>query len=183
MTEADIAAARAAELWERGEVERTIVEFGRGLDDGDWELYRSTLIDTVEIDFSRLTGFPEVRVAADLWTRFAKLALSPVRRHHQYSNFLIDVEEGTATATVKMVARHWKETDRGAGENTQYGWYEFGLRKEYARWKIARLKHHFEWISGNGALLDFADAAVNEVMVEIFAAGNRVNQSGPADAP
>jgi hypothetical protein len=74
-------------LWTRAEIERVMLNFGRALDVGDWKLYRSCFADRFRVNFERLTGQPEVHVDADLWTRFAELILSPVRRHHQYSNF------------------------------------------------------------------------------------------------
>jgi hypothetical protein len=85
-------------LWTRAEIERVMLNFGRALDVGDWKLYRSCFADRFKVNFERLTGQPEVYVDADLWTRFAELILSPVRRHHQYSNFCATIDGERASA-------------------------------------------------------------------------------------
>ena len=170
-------------LWQRAAIEERMLSFGRALDRGDWELYRSGLTDRIRVDFERLTGFPEVEVDADDWVRFAELALSPVRRHHQYSNFSIIVDGDRATATIYMVARHHKATDRGSSENIQYGWYDMQFVLQAGDWKIARLGHDFAWVSGNDALLDFSEPALAAQTALIFCAANRVSRSGPVVAP
>jgi len=163
-------------LWTKGEIEQVMLNFGRALDLGDWKLYRSCFADTVLVDFERLTGQPEVRVDADLWTRFADLILSPVRRHHQYSNFSVILDGDRASATIYMVASHWKPTDGGASEYVQNGWYENAFQRIDGQWKITRLKHTFQWITGNGALFDFSDPPLVEVMSRVFAKENRINR-------
>lgn len=41
------------------------------------------LLVALDVVIQRLNGQPEVCVDADLWTRFAEIIFSPVRRHHQ----------------------------------------------------------------------------------------------------
>jgi hypothetical protein len=161
-------------LWTRAEVERVMLNFGRALDLGDWKLYRSCFADRFRVNFERLTGQPEVYVDADLWTRFAELILSPVRRHHQYSNFSATIDGDRASAVIYMVARHWKPTDSGAAEYTQNGWYENSFARIDGQWKITRLLHTYQWVSGNGGLFDFSDPELVKVMGQVFAAENRV---------
>src|ERR1700752_5421922 len=108
-------------LWARSEIERVMLNFGRALDLGDWKLYRSCFADLFRVNFEKLTGQPEVYVDADLWTRFAEVILSPVRRHHQYSNLSVSVDGAQAEAVIYMVARHWKATDGGCPAYTQVG--------------------------------------------------------------
>jgi len=167
--------AKAIEiLWDRAEIERLMLRFGRGLDLGDWKLYRSCFADRFKVNFERLTGCPEVHVDADLWTRFAEVILSPVRRHHQYSNFYVNLDGERAEAVIYMVARHWRPTDGGAAEYTQNGWYENTFERIGGEWKITRLLHTFQWVSGNGALFDFSDPELTRVMAQVFAEENRV---------
>ncbi|WP_219893442.1 nuclear transport factor 2 family protein [Aquisediminimonas profunda] len=174
---------KIAMLWERAQIETVMLDFGRALDLGDWPLYRKCFADRIRVDFERLTGFPEIEVDADAWTRFAELALGQVRRHHQYSNFAAKLEGERATAITYMVARHFKATDRGGSTNTQYGWYENSFQKLAGEWKIVRLSHQFQWVSGNDALFDFSEPALAAQMACVFCDANRVKQSGPADAP
>ena len=161
-------------LWTRSEIERVMLNFGRALDLGDWRLYRSCFADRFRVNFERLTGQPEVYVDADLWTRFAEAILSPVRRHHQYSNFSVTIDGDRADAVIYMVASHWKAVDNGASEYTQNGWYENSFARIDGQWKITRLLHTYQWISGNGGLFDFSDPALIEVMGQVFAKENRV---------
>lgn len=161
-------------LWTRSEIEQVMLNFGRALDLGDWPLYRSCFADRFRVNFERLTGQPEVVVDADLWTHFAKVILSPVRRLHQYSNFSVRVDGERADAVIYMVARHWKAVDSGAAEYTQNGWYENSFARIDGRWKITRLMHTYQWVSGNGGLFDFSDPELQEVMAKVFAPENRV---------
>jgi len=165
-------------LWTRSEIEQVMLNFGRALDLGDWPLYRSCFADRFRVNFERLTGQPEVFVDADLWTHFAKVILSPVRRLHQYSNFSVRVDGDRAEAVIYMVARHWKAVDSGAAEYTQNGWYENSFARFDGRWKITRLLHTYQWVSGNGGLFDFSDPELQEVMARVFAKENRVGTAG-----
>ncbi len=165
-------------LWTRSEIEQVMLNFGRALDLGDWPLYRSCFADRFRVNFERLTGQPEVFVDADLWTHFAKVILSPVRRLHQYSNFSVRVDGDRADAVIYMVARHWKAVDSGAAEYTQNGWYENSFARIDGRWKITRLLHTYQWVSGNGGLFDFSDPELQEVMARVFAKENRVGTAG-----
>jgi len=167
---------RIEELWARAEVERVMLNFGRALDLGDWPLYRSCFADRFQVNFERLTGRPEVYVDADLWTRFAKVILSPVRRHHQYTNFSATIDGDSANAVIYMVARHWKATDGGSAEYTQNGWYENSFKRIDGQWKITRLLHTYQWVSGNGGLFDFSDPELIEVMGQVFSEKNRVKR-------
>lgn len=158
-------------LVEKDRLTALILDFGWGLDAGDWDLYRSCLCDRILIDFERLTGFPETEVAADDWTDFARNALAPVRRHHGYTNIRIDLEGEAARARVHMVARHFLPTDNGAAENTQYGWYEFGFRRTPDGWKMRRIRHWFQWVSGNAGLFDFSREPVAAAAARLFDPG------------
>lgn len=160
------------ELWEERQVMKAMLRFGRALDTGDWTAYRSCFTNPVNIDFRRLTGQSEVRVDADLWTRFAEQILSPVRRHHVYSNWDIKVEGDRAYALVYMTARHWKSTDIGTSSNTQYGWYDVWFERHDGEWLMNRIKHDFQWVEGNGALLDVHEPELMKTMAAIFCAEN-----------
>lgn len=162
-------------LWEEERVRKVILRFGRALDTGDWAAYRSCFTNPVNIDFKRLTGQEEVRVDADLWTLFAEQILSPVRRHHVYTNWDITLDGDRAHALVYMTARHWKATDLGVSHNTQYGWYDFWLsRQADGAWLMTKVKHDFQWVDGNNALLDLQDPALVETMMLLFCEPNFV---------
>lgn len=159
-------------LWDERGITRTMLNFGRALDTGDWPLYRSTFTDTILVDFKRLTGSDEIQVSADAWTEFAELILSPVRRHHTYSNFRIDVDGDRAFAVVYMTARHWKASDMGLSEYNQYGWYDVHFVRVGEDWKIARIKHDFQWIGGNNALFDMSEPKLAACMAQVYSEAN-----------
>lgn len=159
-------------LWEDRQVTSVMLRFGRALDTGDWPAYRSCFTDLINIDFKRLTGSDEVRVNADLWTRFAEQILSPVRRHHVYTNWDVSVNDDRAHALVYMTARHWKATDLGTTDYTQYGWYDVWFTRVGGQWLIYRLKHDFLWVEGNNSLLDPHEPALASTMAQIFNEAN-----------
>jgi SnoaL-like domain len=135
---------------------------------GDWPLYRSVFTDMILVDFKRLTGSDEVCVSADDWTAFADLILSPVRRHHVYSNIHVTVTGDRAFAIVYMTARHWKATDMGVSEYNQYGWYDVYFERSDDRWLITRIKHDFQWVAGNNALFDMSEPKLAACMANVF---------------
>lgn len=165
-------AEKLLELWEDKQVMKVILRFGRALDTGDWPAYRSCFTNPVNIDFQRLTGQREVCVDADLWTLFAEQILTPVRRHHVYTNWDITLDGDRAHALVYMTARHWKATDLGASTNVQYGWYDFWLERSEGAWRINRVKHDFQWVDGNDSLLDVHDPELAKTMAKIFTPAN-----------
>ncbi|AUW58109.1 hypothetical protein C1T17_08295 [Sphingobium sp. SCG-1] len=164
---------KLALIWDERSITKTMLNFGRALDIGDWPLYRSTFTDNILVDFKRLTTFDEIQVSADDWTRFAELILSPVRRHHVFTNFDIKVERDRAFAIVYMTARHWKASDMGASEYNQYGWYDVHFVRQGEEWKIARIKHDFQWVSGNNAMFDMSEPKLAENMNLVFCTANR----------
>lgn len=164
-------ATRLAILWDERGVTNTMLRFGRSLDLGDWEACRDCLSDELEVDFERLTGFGPVRAPAEALTHFGECILSPVRRHHVYSNFHIKLNGVRATAIVYMTARHFKSTDLGASEYNQYGWYEVSFARTGEDWHITRLKHDFQWVDGNNALFDMNDPKLIAALKRLFTPG------------
>jgi hypothetical protein len=160
-------------LLDQEAVQKVMLRFGRSLDTGNWEAYRSCFTVHINVDFKRLTGQAEVRVDADLWTRFADLILSPVRRHHVYTNWDISVDGDRAYALVYMTARHWKASDMGAPEYNQYGWYDVWFERAGDAWLINRIKHDFQWVSGNNALFDMNEPELAKTMALVFSDANK----------
>jgi len=169
-------AAKIETLWAHHQLEQLMIRLARGIDRGEWSLYRSCFTEQINVNFERSTGFPEVCVNADLWTRFAALILAPVRRHHQFSNFCFETDGDHAQGVIYLVARHWKATDGGASEFVQNGWYENAFARIEGEWKITRMLHTHSWISGNGALLSNHAPEVLELMKQVFCEANFVKR-------
>jgi hypothetical protein len=153
-------------------ITKVMLKFGRSLDLGDWPGYRSCFTDMLLVDFSRLTGQPKILVDADDWTRFADLILTPVRRHHTYSNFNIDVQGEKATAVWYHTSRHWKSTDMGEPFYHQFGWYDGTFVRQNGVWKMAYVKHDFQWVEGNNAMFDMGEPALAAQMQKVFSPTN-----------
>lgn len=153
-------------------VRKIILRFGRSLDTGNWPGYRSCFTDKLLVDFQRLTGQPKILVNADEWTRFADLILTPVRRHHTYTNFDIDVTGDKAAAVWYFTARHWKATDMGASVYNQHGWYNGSFVRQNGEWKMSYVKHDFQWVDGNNALFDMNEPQLVACMTKVFSAEN-----------
>ena len=164
--------AELRRLLDEEAIKKVMLRFGRSLDLGDWPGYRSCFTDKLLVDFERLTGQPKVLVDADEWTRFADLILSPVRRHHVYTNFHIDLDGDVATGLWYMTARHWKATDMGGSVYNQYGWYNADFIRDNGDWKMSFIKHDFRWVDGNNALFDMTEPQLVDCMQRVFSPDN-----------
>lgn len=153
-------------------IRKVMLRFGRSLDTGDWPGYRACFTDKLLVDFERLTGQPKVLVDADDWTRFAELIQTPVRRHHTYSNFDIEVNGDSATGLWYHTSRHWKSTDLGCSVNNQYGWYNSSYIRLNGEWKMSYIKHDYQWVDGNNALYDFTEPQLVACMHKVFSPEN-----------
>ena len=163
-------------LWAKAEIERLMTDLGRALDRCDWELYRCCLTDPIDVNFERSLGFPEIRVGRDLWVRLAEALLAPVKTHHQFSNYAIDLNEGKANAVVYLVARHWRATENGSSEYNQNGWYENRFVQIEGKWKLSRLLHTHQWTTGNAGLFGTPSPEAEKLLKEVFCDENRIEQ-------
>jgi len=158
------------ELWDRQQITDVMLRFGRGLDTHDWDLYAGTLADPFEVDFFDLTGRPPAVTTPAVWARFASACLERLAVLHQYSNFSITLNGEEAEGVFYQVSRHRLPNRHGDDHYTQYGWYENRFRREADGWKIARLKHTFQWCDGNPMLIDFTDPDWQAAAAEVFGA-------------
>ena len=165
-------AGRLQTLWDERLITHTMLTFGHSLDVGDWDQHASCFTDPVNMDFSKFTGFPEVRVPAASWARFARLILHGAPCHHLLSPFKVLIEGDRAYATVDMISSLWTETPTGRAPNRQYGWFNVEFERRGDEWKIARLKHDFQGAEGNASAIEIADPEFPKVAGEIFSPAN-----------
>lgn len=161
-------------LWAKSQIERLMTDLGRAIDRGDWALYRRCFADEIDINFERTLGFPEIRCDADTWVGLAEHLLTPVRRHHQFSNYAIDLDGDRAEAIIYLVARHWRASDNGSSEFVQNGWYENRFVRVDGEWKLSRLFHTHQWTSGNGALFGVPTEEAAALLKQVFCEANRI---------
>jgi hypothetical protein len=159
------------ELLDRQQISDVMLQFGRGLDLHDWELYAATLTDPFEVDFFDLTGRPPAITTPQTWARFASACLQRLTVMHQYSNFSINVRGDEADGVFYHVSRHRLPNRHGDDHYTQYGWYENSFSRTAGGWKICKLKHCFQWCDGNPTLIDASDPAWQEAAAAVFGAG------------
>jgi SnoaL-like domain len=156
------------ELLDRQQISDVMLQFGRGLDLHDWELYAATLTDPFEVDFFDLTGQPPATTTPQTWARFASACLQRLTVMHQYSNFSINVRGDEADGVFYHVSRHRLPNLQGDDHYTQYGWYENSFSRTASGWKICKLKHCFQWCDGNPTLIDVSDPAWQEAAAAVF---------------
>jgi len=127
-----------------------MLNFGRALDLGDWKP-TAAASPTVPGQFREADRPAGGARRRRLWTRFAEVILSPREAASSVYQFLGDHRwrSGDRGQCYK-VARHWKPTDGGSAEYTQNGWYENSFARIDGHWKITRLLHTYQWVSGNG---------------------------------
>jgi hypothetical protein len=157
-------------LVEQRRVEKVILRFARGLDDKDWNAYRSCFAPTIAVDFEQAIGRPEVCVAADDWVRLAELRLAPIMAHHGYSNIDVDFADGRAAANVYFVARHWRADPNSDDAFTEYGWYDFGFVLERTEWLIDRVALTIQRMDGNPEMLDNGGDEYDALVARIWSA-------------
>lgn len=159
-------------LWDERQITRTLRKFAHSLDTKDWAAHQACFTDPVNIDFSKFTAFEEVRVGADLWSRFAELILGTAPRHHLLSTPDIAIEGDTAHAIVQMISSLWTQTALSLAPNRQYGWYEVWLERRGEEWKIARLKHDFRGVEGEAETLENHSPEFARIVQEVFSSAN-----------
>lgn len=159
-------------LWDERLITRRLLKFGHSLDTKDWAAHTDCFTDPVNIDFSRFTQFAEVRVSAELWSRFAAFILSNAPRHHMLSAPDIAIDGDDAHVIVQMISSLWTETEQGFAPNRQYGWYDVWLERQGEEWKISRLKHDFRGVDGKAAALVNTDPAFAKLVQDVFSPAN-----------
>lgn len=160
-----------AELLDRQLISDVMLRFGRGLDLHDWDLYRSTMMPELDVDFFDLTGRPPTRTTNAAFARFAEACLQPLVVQHQYSNFTIDIDSDDANGIFYHVCRHRRLNRHGDDHYTQYGWYENSFHRTENGWKISQLTHKFQWCDGNPGLIDLTTPEFGAAATEIWGGG------------
>lgn len=149
-------------LVDRAEISETIVRYFNSLDFKDWSAMRSTLAETIEVDFSELFGDPRATHASDDFVAFARQVLSGfVATQHISPNHVIAIEGDRATVSAGMYAWH-KVSPEAAAANTftLRGSYGIGMVRTPAGWRMDRL-HMSVWDeAGNKGVYDVARAAL-----------------------
>jgi len=68
---------------------------------------------------------------------------------HQAGNFRVTVHDDTADAFCYGMASHYLPNPSGRNTRVFVGSYDFGLRRQDARWRIDRFRFNLKYVDGN----------------------------------
>lgn len=88
-----------------------VVAYAAALDDRDWALMRSLLVDPVEIDYSSMGSIRET-IAVDAWLERLNTLSGFDATQHVVTNFRVEVDGESAVCTSYVNALHFL-ADRG----------------------------------------------------------------------
>lgn len=111
-----------------------MLKYAAGVDERDFELYRSCFADDVEV-----VGFGERTVhGADNWLDFVKAALEQYGpTQHMLGPQLATVEGDSATTRTDVQALHYLKAKEGA-TLTLWATYKSNMRRINGEWRIVR---------------------------------------------
>lgn len=136
-----------------------IYRYASGIDDRNWEAYRSCFATTCWFDFSSFMGTPPSDMSADDWvTRVRSVNGKFDATQHQMTNLSITPgSDDTAVVRVELRAQHWfaPATMTSLGRTDEVNWCELGghydgtVQWDGEAWRIARWRLTVRWRLGN----------------------------------
>ncbi len=142
-------------LLDRAAISDVVYAYATGLDRGDWPLFRSIFMDTIEMDF-RSVGLRSGTYEAERWVADAKRLFAGFETtQHTSTNHVFDLRGDEATCISNMQAEHFikreseDEFDDGANRWTIGGYYENELIRTEDGWKLSRVTLNVTWQTGN----------------------------------
>lgn len=144
---------------DRAPVADVIYRYASGIDDRNWEAYRSCFAPTCWFDFSSFMGTPAAEMSADDWvSRVRSVNGKFDATQHQMTNLSIALDgDDAAVVRVELRAQHWFAPDTMAsfGRPDEVNWCELGghydgtLRLDGEAWRIAHWRLTVRWRLGN----------------------------------
>ena len=121
-----------------------------GTDSRRWELVRSCFAPSVLFDMSSMGAGEPRHMTPDEIVAAWESRLKPMQAiHHQVGNYLVTVENGTASAFCYGIAIHYLPNPTQQNTRTFVGSYDFGLEKSGERWRITAFKFTLKYVDGN----------------------------------
>lgn len=143
-------------LYERAQIEQTILKYATAADLRDWDLLKSILADELDVDFTT-SGGPAMTLTSDQYVgQVTSLIPGFDVTQHQLTNFVINIDGDTADTVVYMQAEHIVMEDGQQIDRAVGGYYTHKLKKIDGAWKICSLKLTATW--GRGDMQAFAIA-------------------------
>lgn len=145
------------ELVDRAKIEDHILNYATGIDQHQWDLYRSIFADEVMLDFSSWSGQPAARMPADDWVAGVRATLEPFdATQHVLTNFQVVLDEDRATCSCYMAAHHHLVTGELREMHSIGGYYVHELKRNGAGWLIDRTQLNVTWEMGDRGLFELA---------------------------
>lgn len=146
---------------------QTVFDYATGIDERDWDLYRSCFADTCWFDFSSFMGTPGSSMKASDWVeRVRSVNGNFDATQHLMSNVSVTTgaEEHAVVVRAELRAQHWfsPETMTSLGRPDDVSWCELGghYRGELhwidEHWSIARWQLTVRWRLGDMAVFALA---------------------------
>lgn len=137
-------------LVDRAAINDLLIDFGRALDDKDWEGYAANYTEDGELSITPTvahtgrTGMAEF-VAASLGN-FAGT-------HHLSSNYAITIDGDTATTRSYLLAAHIFDADEPGRHADAAGWYRCTLQRTAEGWRFRKVAFEFRYLAGEPLVL------------------------------
>jgi hypothetical protein len=141
-------------LSDEHEVRRLAIRMSNGMDARDYDLFRSSWADEVELDVPPLAGDAvplSGKLKADDYARGVIALLSHYKAtQHVSTNHDVEVDGDEATCVCYTLATHFLPVENGDPWLTAGARYDFTARRfRPAGWKIVKFKVTQLWASGN----------------------------------
>ncbi|MEW4467897.1 nuclear transport factor 2 family protein [Parasphingorhabdus sp. JC815] len=145
------------DLVDRANITDHILKYATGIDQHQWDLYRSIYADEATLDFSSWSGTPASTMPADDWVAGVRATLEPFdATQHVLTNFVLDVNGDSATCTCYMSAHHHLVVDGDRQMHSIGGYYVHELGRVKNGWLIHKTTLNVTWEMGDRGLFDLA---------------------------
>ena len=142
------------ELLDREAIKELRYKFAEGLDNKEWNLFQSLLLDEIHTDFSDWGISPKVMKREDFVNIFKhSFSKDGLKTQHIYSNFRIAIKDNTATCKSNFLGQHFIKDFKGGEEFLLKAEYTDKLTKTNDGWKFSDIKLSIFYVSGNASIL------------------------------
>ncbi|HQV56998.1 MAG TPA: nuclear transport factor 2 family protein [Ilumatobacteraceae bacterium] len=147
------------QLIDRAAVADVLLRMAEGIDQRDWNLYRSVFADHIELDYSSYRAENVGRWRADDWVARGKRLFPGLdASQHTLSNIRVELDGDTARATAYVRADHVLVTDGTTEVYTVCGRYDDRLVRTAGDWRICHKTLQVDWRVGDPTVLERAVA-------------------------
>lgn len=123
-------------------------------DNRNWEAVKACFTPKVRFDMTSLTGGePSDKTPEEITAAWDSGFQGVDSVHHQAGNFLVTMDEKTASVFCYAVATHYKKVPSGNNTRTFVGSYDFGLSKDDSNWKVSSFEFNLKYMDGNIELI------------------------------